>query len=247
LRKLLNDINNFKDCLDEATKLFTKVDTNWANFFKNHHYPVCVNFILGASPTDDPAVHIADPNYLAGFSVLSKPSSMRSTMRDLLSSIEYVMRDTPSLQSLRRSFQEGSLGYTYEVEMNIPDEYFLDWDADFEGQSDQFHGFVHKSSIPAVSFCYKYWDDSPGQSGERFYCVLSNKIGSDKKASLALLKCGIHGIRYLDGDSRSKQEGYHNYVMFDGNDVKTILHRNTDKHGQQDLFAEEHMVIPARR
>jgi hypothetical protein len=53
-------------------------------------------------------------------------------------------------------------------------------------------------------------------TGEQCYRLLSKNQGSDKAASLALLKRGVHGIRYLDGNSRHKGRGSYNYVLFDG-------------------------------
>ena len=41
----------------------------------------------------------------------------------------------------------------------------------------------------------------------------------DRAASLALAAEGVPGLRYLDGSSRRKGEGSHNYVIFDGNQM----------------------------
>ncbi|MDR3354939.1 MAG: hypothetical protein LBO21_07860, partial [Synergistaceae bacterium] len=52
------------------------------------------------------------------------------------------------------------------------------------------------------------------QSGEHFYRTLSSSLGSDKAASLALGEAGIPGLQYLDGTSRNKGEGTHNFVVW---------------------------------
>lgn len=56
--------------------------------------------------------------------------------------------------------------------------------------------------------------------GEEMYRWLSKQLGSDKEASLFLLRAGIDGIKYKSGtlSGMSDKEGY-NYVIFDGDDV----------------------------
>ncbi|WP_352401929.1 hypothetical protein [Synergistes jonesii] len=61
-----------------------------------------------------------------------------------------------------------------------------------------------------------------GRSGEAFYRWLSDMLGSDKEASLLLRDAGFVGIKYLDGSSRRKGEGRHNYVIFDDNAVNVL-------------------------
>ena len=45
---------------------------------------------------------------------------------------------------------------------------------------------------------------------------------ADQEASKTLHSLGIAGIKYLDGSSRGKGEGSHNYVVFDDNAVKIL-------------------------
>lgn len=52
-------------------------------------------------------------------------------------------------------------------------------------------------------------------SGEQIYSRLTSSKGGQKEASDFLRSLGIHGIRYLDGNSRSSGEGTYNYVIFD--------------------------------
>lgn len=52
-------------------------------------------------------------------------------------------------------------------------------------------------------------------SGGDFYKTKAHSMQSAAAASKALHAAGIPGIRYLDGSSRSKGEGSHNYVVFD--------------------------------
>jgi hypothetical protein len=62
---------------------------------------------------------------------------------------------------------------------------------------------------------------------QEFYKQLCGLFGSDKEASLFLLRCGIDGIKYPTGSiagGSSKDKGY-NYVVFDPNAI-TIEKRN---------------------
>lgn len=58
-----------------------------------------------------------------------------------------------------------------------------------------------------------------GTNGRALYTMLSSQLGSQQAASEALLRAGIPGLRYLDGNSRSKGEGSANYVIWDENAI----------------------------
>jgi hypothetical protein len=59
-----------------------------------------------------------------------------------------------------------------------------------------------------------------------YYEALSEMLGSDKDASLALLNIGIPALKYLDGKSRSKnvrpEDKTYNYVVFDESKIKIV-------------------------
>jgi DNA-binding ferritin-like protein len=61
-----------------------------------------------------------------------------------------------------------------------------------------------------------------------------------------LRKTGIHGVRYWDGNSRRRQSGFHNYVIYDENDIETVLHPEQYNDGQLGLFTKEEMVVPSK-
>jgi hypothetical protein len=63
-------------------------------------------------------------------------------------------------------------------------------------------------------------DEGATMEGATFYRWLSEILGSDKVASLALDEAGIPGHRYLDKLSRDKGDGTHNYVIYDGRNMK---------------------------
>ena len=66
-------------------------------------------------------------------------------------------------------------------------------------------------------------DDAMLQTtGKEFYRLLGRILGSDKAASMMLNKHGVPGLRYFDGLSREKQEGTHNFVIWDEKQLKII-------------------------
>jgi hypothetical protein len=64
----------------------------------------------------------------------------------------------------------------------------------------------------------------PGQDFYRdiAYELAGSSEDSEKKASLFLKEYGIPGLRYLDGQSRNRGEGSHNYVIFDENLINVL-------------------------
>ncbi|GHU38221.1 hypothetical protein AGMMS50256_37220 [Betaproteobacteria bacterium] len=54
------------------------------------------------------------------------------------------------------------------------------------------------------------------------YDAISKRKGSDKSASEYLNSLGIPGLRYLNGNSRSVGEGFHNYVVWDDNAINIL-------------------------
>jgi 8-oxo-dGTP pyrophosphatase MutT (NUDIX family) len=67
--------------------------------------------------------------------------------------------------------------------------------------------------------------------GDRLYSHLAKELGSDKEASLFLLRAGIDGIKYKSGtlSGMADKEGY-NYVIFDADDA-TIENKELYKNG----------------
>jgi hypothetical protein len=88
---------------------------------------------------------------------------------------------------------------------------------------------VDASTLPEYKALEAAMDSSlDTMTGGEFYRELGTRLDeeaplnyaahssdNDKAASLALREAGIPGIQYLDGQSRTKGEGSHNYVLFD--------------------------------
>lgn len=108
--------------------------------------------------------------------------------------------------------KKGPRQYLYAV--HIPDDtQFLLWDKPISDQPGEIINRLHDGG--RIQRCLKSHD----MTGEELYNAITAKLGSQEKASLALLWMGIHGIKYLDGSSRTKGKGSYNYVVFDDSRV----------------------------
>ena len=120
----------------------------------------------------------------------------------------------------------------YKVELNVEDSVLLNWDKPFSEQSETVKDALAEELAQRVGCAKEVALESLRMEGRRFtgkqiYVGICEGFSRDweegmKKASLALLKAGIKGIRYADGFSRRKAEDEktYNYVIFDGNDIK---------------------------
>lgn len=146
--------------------------------------------------------------------------------------------------------------YIYDVEIDVKEDELLDLDKKIDEQS----SFVKEKIKYAVEHLRKYsWKefedfgrviDPQGNvtkdiiafneqqlkevqygNGKNFYEFLENYSGSQKEASLALLKQGIKGLKYFDYKSREKGQGTRNFVIFDDNLVK--INGKTPHHLQE--------------
>ena len=110
--------------------------------------------------------------------------------------------------------------------VDIPDEVIakmLDWDKPISQQ----HQHVQKAiagisphGSPDVVF-------TANQTGSDVVGKLNSKLGSQAAVSNALRQVGISGVRYLDGNSRTANQGTSNFVLFPGNDgMLNIVERN---------------------
>ena len=120
----------------------------------------------------------------------------------------------------------------YKVELNVEDSELLVWDRPFSEQSETVKEALAEELAQRIGCAKEVALESLRMEGRRFdgkqiYVGLCEGFSRDwkkgmKKASLALRKFGVKGIRYADGFSRGKaeEEQTYNYVIFDGNDIK---------------------------
>lgn len=109
-------------------------------------------------------------------------------------------------------------GQLYKVD--IPeDSTMLHWDKPLSEQPEAVKAALGKLYEDANP---KSEDYDANELGQSIYKRLASSMGSDKEASVALNEAGISGIKYLDGNSRTKGDGSHNYVVFDADAVKVL-------------------------
>lgn len=126
-------------------------------------------------------------------------------------------------------------GQLYQVE--IPeDNVMLDWDKPLSEQSEEVKAALTEGSDTKAAanmskvmgqdvyvhhgIYFKMTD-----TGRDLYEQVASKLGKEdgqKLASSWLNSLGIKGIKYLDGTSRRKGDGTHNYVIFDDNAISVL-------------------------
>jgi hypothetical protein len=195
---------------------------------------------------------------------------LRSCLNGWLSTGDYAKVE---YKAPKKKVKEG-IGYVYEVNIKVPDEYFLVEDRGWYKQSGYVQQCLLNASNPKIKKIVEWWkvvDRSksgnhfvrgstvfPYNSGYKFLVNLYHELGgggsafSDKsqsrKESLLLFEAGIHGYKFLDGKSRNTGRGFFNYVIIDENDVETVQHQVKDEEtGQLDMFSQEQYVQPVKR
>lgn len=139
---------------------------------------------------------------------------------------DYALRISASAQGLSNELKEGAKiqfpeGHLYKVDIPEHDD-FLAFDTPWKDQGKKIVEALEKEATlyresEGVNGAYI---NSNGTTGEQVYREMSRVYGGDKAASLHLDSLGIYGLRYLDGNSRSKGDGSSNYVVFDDSQVK---------------------------
>ena len=123
---------------------------------------------------------------------------------------------------LKPFITEGNKGQVYQVD--IPDDKdMLLWDKPVDEMPEAVRDVVYGMKGRWVTDGgARMFVDAPKawMTGAQAYRALSRIHGGDMQASNALLDAGVKGIKYLDGVSRSKGDGTHNYVIFSGADVQ---------------------------
>lgn len=116
-------------------------------------------------------------------------------------------------------------GQLYEVELPNKSEY-LDWDKPLSEQSEK----VRAALSVARTDEFDLGEGTDVENGSTAYARISDALGSDQAASLYLKSIGIPGIKYLEGMSREKGEGHHNFVIFDEELIQ--IEEYYQKHGK---------------
>ena len=150
---------------------------------------------------------------------------------------ETAAKAARDLTVLERLKQSGGIqpiqGYLYKGE--IPDEIlpkFLDWDQPISNQkelqqilkNENLQDLLTRNEPRKVGrFTQVRMGGEPSGdeiTGADLYRNLTEKLGSEKKASEYLEKIGVRGIRYLDQGSRGSGEGTSNFIPFSPKDFR---------------------------
>lgn len=138
------------------------------------------------------------------------------------SSAEDKASSQEKIDTLTKLQDEGRLqvpkGALYEVELAPSDEDWLDWKTPINEQSPKV-----QAALESLGFTAQEGAQYQLTGGD-VYDQLRRQLGSKKEASLALLKAGIRGNRYLDAMSRGAADAdtSYNYVLFDDRDVSIV-------------------------
>ncbi|MDL2267207.1 hypothetical protein LJC46_04370 [Desulfovibrio sp. OttesenSCG-928-G15] len=148
---------------------------------------------------------------------------VRDEMEDYGESEDDILRAI----ELVEEFEKATPGQLYEVD--IPeDSEMLDLDAPLSEQSE---GVIDALLSIEQHLPQNTLEDLGGdisllldmdQTGADFYGTLSSLIGGPEESSRLLNSIGVKGNRYLDGISRDKGEGTHNYVVFDDSAIDIL-------------------------
>lgn len=163
----------------------------------------------------------------------------RTGARDAAGAIDHLLRDfstrpnsegaVAALRKLKAagSYEQTKPGRLYHVE--IPeDDTMLHWDKPMSEQPPAVRAAVEKLDLPMIA----RWKESGAWEhvdGRDLYMAMSEHLhltradfNAAENTSRAMADLGITGIKYLDGASRAKGEGAHNYVIFDDQMVQIL-------------------------
>ncbi|MBQ7220821.1 MAG: hypothetical protein IJS28_07570 [Synergistaceae bacterium] len=141
-----------------------------------------------------------------------KPDSPR--MRIRRNSVEHNLRQAQEQLAYARDNAPVYADYIAPKKGNIytaegPEDYqLLDWDKPIH-ESPRGVRNILRSVIKNF--------DRVNMTGGELYRFLAKRFGSEKKASMWLMKQGIPGLMYLDAQSRQAGGNTHNYVVWDEN------------------------------
>ena len=126
-----------------------------------------------------------------------------------------------ALDKVERQGLKGD-GQLYRLE--VPEnDVLLDWDAPFSKQPEKVKTAIREIAAKLTPEDIEQLGGNTDMllfdemTGQQLYAMLAwlPSVDSEKAASMLLLKHGIPGLRYLDGNSRNKGEGTHNFVIWD--------------------------------
>ena len=160
-------------------------------------------------------------------------------IQEIGEALEFI-GDPSTVKVLPEEEAETAQLYRLEVPEN---DVLLDWDKPLSEQPEKvaaaLNALVNELGQDAGTLL------NPEKTGEEFYDRLSSLagVGREKGASELLLKHGIPGLRYLDGNSRGKRKGTHNFVVWDENAMsveETYYQIGAKRKGEMDAALQKH-------
>ena len=138
---------------------------------------------------------------------------------DIVSKISYLIDNIDSFE-----VTSGSKPTLYNVE--IPDaDTMLDYSKPINEQSEYVLDKIKQLNPTDTNM-----------TGKEFYNSLSERLGSDKKASLELNKLGVKGIKYKHGLT-------HNFVVFDDKSIQIIEKYNQSINGMTTIKSQTERIV----
>lgn len=138
---------------------------------------------------------------------------------DIVSKISYLIDNIDSFE-----VTSGSKPTLYNVE--IPDaDTMLDYSKPINEQSEYVLDKIKQLNPTDTNM-----------TGKEFYNSLSERLGSDKKASLELNKLGVKGIKYKHGLT-------HNFVVFDDKSIQIIEKYNQSINGMTTIESQTERIV----
>lgn len=167
-----------------------------------------------------------------------------------LSQINQAAAQLAELQDVHQFIAEdGHLGYyegtLYRAKLHIDSDLILDWDKPNAIQSPQVRAAIEKIEGEAFGERLSATENIKpldGTGGE-FFENLKDRVGNER-ASEMLHDEGLHGIRYLDQQSRGAGEGTHNYVIFHDSKIEA-LEKNGQKIEPKEVESIVDKLVPA--
>ena len=151
-------------------------------------------------------------------------TAVMQRMRELKGLTQAVPRTDPRAAAMidewarlrsRRAFLENPPGHMYEVELGVPEEALLDYDAPISRQPKVVQKLYGNFAMDRMGDGGRIYRDIATRHGEAFDDDVTGVL-ANREASRELLAEGIPGLRYLDQRSRNAGQGTRNYVMFPG-------------------------------
>lgn len=138
------------------------------------------------------------------------PDEIRALLKDAYKS------NPPSDRQIDIVLRAANPGHLYEVNLHVPREHLLDWDAPLADQPHVLDAFgISRHAAERIGGVMPF-------SGKQVYNARAAFDDGPRQLSQTFLEAGIPGIQYLDQGSRGVGTGTRNFVMFDDAPIEIV-------------------------